>query len=87
MIYLLVSIRDRAIEAFQPIGNVRAEGEAIRVFMDMVADKNTPQGKHPDDYDIYLVGYFDDQNGHIELEQPPKKLADGKTIYSQLFQE
>lgn len=80
MIYLLVSIKDRAIDAFQPLGNVRAEGEAIRVFKDMISDHNTPQGKHPDDYDIYLVGRFDDRDGLIEPETPPKKLADGKTI-------
>lgn len=80
MIYLLVSIKDRAIDAFQPLGNVRAEGEAIRVFKDMLADTNTPQGKHPDDYDLYIVGTFDDQTGYVEPEGKPRKLADGKTI-------
>lgn len=80
MKYLLVSLKDRAIDAFQPIGNVRAEGEAIRVFKDMIKDNTSPQGKHPDDYDMYLVGYFDDQDGLIEPVTSPRKLADGKTI-------
>lgn len=80
MKYLLVSIKDRAIDAFQPIGNVRAEGEAVRVFKDMISNAETAHSKHPDDYDIYLVGYFDDHDGLIEPVTPPKKLADGKTI-------
>lgn len=86
MKYLLVSIKDRALEAYQAVGNVRAKGEAIRVFMDMIADSNTPQGKHPDDYDIYLVGYFDDQTGQLE-PTTPEKLADGKTLHTQLYKE
>lgn len=87
MLYLLVSIKDRAIEAYQPIGNVRAEGEAIRVFKDMIADPNTPQNKHADDYDIYIVGTFDDQTGQIDPEIPPRKLADGKTIKETINQQ
>lgn len=80
MIYQLISIKDRALEAFMPLGNVRTEGEAIRVFKDMLSDPNTPQNKHPDDYDLYLLGTFDDQTGYIETETKPRKLADGKTI-------
>lgn len=80
MHYLLVSIKDRAIESFLPIGNCRAEGEAIRVFKDMIRDTNTPQHAHPDDFDIYIVGHFDDQTGLITPQTPPRKLADGKTI-------
>lgn len=80
MKYLLVSIKDRAIEAFQPLGNCRAQGEAIRTFKDILADTSSPHGRHPDDYDLYLVGEFDDQTGYIEPTHPPQKLADGKTI-------
>lgn len=80
MIYILVSIKDRAIEAYKPIGNVRAEGEALRVFKDMLQDDKTPEGRHPDDHDIYVVGTFDDQSGTITPETPPRKLADGKSL-------
>lgn len=79
MRYLLISIKDRAIEAFQPIGNVRAKGEALRVFHDLLANQQAPQHAHPDDYDLYLVGYFDDQTGRLEALDMPEKLADGKT--------
>lgn len=78
MEYLLISLKDRAVDAFQPVANVRAEGEALRVFRDLIADPNSQQHRHPDDYDLYLVGYFNDQTGAIRIEF--RKLADGKTI-------
>ena len=80
MKYLLISIQDRAVGAFQPVGNVRAEGEALRVFHDLIADPQSPQHKHADDYDLYLIGYFDDQRGILEPLEHPKKIADGKTV-------
>lgn len=87
MQYLLVSIRDRAIDAYKPIGNCRAPGEAIRVFKDILSDPNTPEGKHPDDYDLYLLGTFDDSTGAITPQTPPQKLADGKTIKETITQD
>lgn len=83
MKYLLISLKDRAINAYQPLGNVRAEGEALRVFKDLVSNPDTPQHKHADDYDLYVVGEFDDQDGVIE-PCTPRKIADGKTIKEML---
>lgn len=81
MRYLLISIKDRAIDAFQPVASVRAEGEAIRSFQDAV---NNPQNAtiyaHPDDYDLYLVGYFDDNSGKLEQLEQPRQLALGKQV-------
>lgn len=80
MIYLLVTVKDRAIEAFKPCGVCRTEGEAIRVFKDILNNPETPESKHPDDYDLYILGTFDDQTGYLETEAKPRKIADGKTI-------
>lgn len=83
MIFILVSIRDRAVEAFQPVGCSRSEGEAIRGFQDII---NNPQNQliynHPDDYDLYTLGHFDDHTGAIETHAP-KKIADGKQLKMQ----
>lgn len=80
MRYVLISIKDRAIDAYHPVANVRAEGEALRVFNDLLRDQNSPQSKHPDDYDLYIVGYFDDQTGQLEPLDSPRKIADGKAM-------
>lgn len=87
MKYLLISIKDRAVDAFQPIASVRAHGEALRAFQDLIT-QNERYKAHPDDYDLYLVGYFDDQTGEVYTgtvhDDPdtelPKKIADGKMI-------
>lgn len=86
MKYLLISIHDRAINAFMPLANVRAEGEALRVFSDLLNDPNSQHHKHPDDYDLYVIGTFDDQTGLLMNDDDnnikPRKIADGKAIAS-----
>lgn len=66
MIYTLVSIKDHAIEAFQGVQAVRHPSEATRGFTDAI---NNPESgnmyKHPDDFDLYLVGTFNDSTGEI----------------------
>lgn len=83
MKYLLVAVKDNAIEAFQPIATVRAKGEAIRSFQDAI---NNPQNQqlhaHPEDFDLYYIGDFDDNTGHIITEQShlgpmPERIARG----------
>lgn len=81
MRYLLVSVKDRAIEAFQPIACVRAQGEAIRSFQDAISNPQNKQlHQHPDDFDLYIVGEYDDQDGTINAYAKPEKLADGKQL-------
>lgn len=83
MKYMLISIFDRAVNAFQPIANVRAHGEALRVFRDLIANPQSQQHAHADDYDLWHMGYFDDTNGRLEPIDPVK-IADGKTTKEML---
>lgn len=80
MIYILCTIHDRSVNAYVNLHCVRAEGQAIRQFMDAM---NDPQAgsmhKHPDDYDLYRVGTYDDETGQCTAE-PLKKIADGKQL-------
>lgn len=80
MKYILCSIKDRSVNAFQPVYTVRAEGEAIRNFMDAIADQQSGAlHKHPDDFDLYAVGTFDDATGEI-TPHTPKQIGDGKQL-------
>lgn len=81
MLYLLVSVRDRALNAFQPPFSVRAEGEAIRNFQDAINDTNNRHlNQHPDDFDLYVLGQFDDANGALLRFEVPKQIALGKQL-------
>lgn len=81
MNYILCVIHDRSINAYINLHCVRAEGQAIRQFQDAINDQATGGGihKHPDDYDLYRVGVYCDDDGSIQVEKPTK-LADGKQL-------
>lgn len=80
MLYTLISIKDRSVDAYQPCQAVRSEGEAIRSFQDAI---NNPESgvmhRHPDDFDLYAIGTFDDSNAQLNYGEP-RKIADGKQL-------
>jgi len=67
---LLVSLYDRATEAYAPIMTVNTRNEAIRSFRQAVNDPQTPIYNNPTDYELYVVGTFNDQDGEIEASTP-----------------
>jgi len=78
---IIVSIKDRAADAFARPFFVQTDNVAIRSFMDEVnrADKDNPLYSHPDDYDLFGLGVFDDNSGIIEMYDVPKLLMLGKS--------
>lgn len=77
---ILIAVKDTAIDAFLPgIHSVRARGEALRNFTDTVNDPNAKQlHHHPEDFELWIVGTFDDQTGTIT--GTPERLARGKDV-------
>lgn len=72
MIFKVMAIRDKAIEAFgQPVF-VASVGQAVRSFGDEIkrVDANNGMNKHPEDYDLFLLGTYDDQTGALESVDP-----------------
>lgn len=55
----------------------RSAGEAIRSFTLAVQDQNTEIGKFPEDFTLYEVGAFDDQNAQFESLPNPVNLGKG----------
>lgn len=66
------SIRDAATEAFSPPIIVRAQGEAIRMFVDEAQNPDSRIKKHPQDFDLYKVGEWDDQTGELSGQKPER---------------
>jgi hypothetical protein len=79
MKYLAVSIRDRAGDVFSAPAFVTSIGVAKRSFSDEINRKaeNNQLNSHPEDFDLYEVGSFDDQGGQLE-PCVPRQLAIGK---------
>lgn len=85
----IFAIKDRATNAFMQPFFAPTIGAAVRAFVDGMNDDNTPMAKHPDDYDLWHLGDFDDQVGHFtppmgQLGNPangvPIQIAIGKNV-------
>lgn len=65
------SIHDQKTGIFnRPFYN-HTHGEAERNFSELVRDDKSTISKHPEDYDLYFLGEYDDNAGVFEpLETP-----------------
>lgn len=77
---IAVAIYDRAVDAYMRPWFVKAVGEAVRAFQDEVCNKESPMFKHPDDYDLFELGAWDDGDGRFEVLPEPRQLAIGKQM-------
>jgi len=72
----LFTVYDEKAEAFLPPFFVPTEGIAKRAFSDCVNNKEHAFGKHPQDYSLFYMGEFFDDNGQIVLTDR-KSLGNG----------
>lgn len=80
MIYRVCAIRDRAVDVFgQPIFFAHI-GAAVRSFSDEVNRKvdGNQLAAHPEDFDLYELGSFDDSTGVFSQDVSPRQVAVGK---------
>jgi hypothetical protein len=63
---VLVALYDRVTEAFAPIMTCHTRGEAIRSFRQECQNKESPIHKNPTDYELYVLGSYNDLDGKIE---------------------
>lgn len=69
---IICSIKDNAIEAFTPTFEVRAQGEALRMFIDECNNTDSKINKHPEDFDLYKVAMFNEETGEMEGMTPER---------------
>lgn len=81
MLLFAVSIKDRAADVFMRPFFVPHRNVAIRDFTDEVnrASGDNQLNKHPDDFDLYLLGQFDDASGSF-VSDDPVVLVRGKDV-------
>ena len=70
MLLKIVSVRDSAIDAFGRPIFVASTGQAVRSFGDEVNNAQGEMAKHPADYELYLLGSFDDSSGAFDTADP-----------------
>jgi hypothetical protein len=77
---VVVSVKDRAADAFGRPAFVPSVGVAIRSFTDEI-NRDHPENQmfsHPDDFDLYELAMYDDSTGIVEMLDTPKLLILGK---------
>ncbi|QXP44146.1 MAG: nonstructural protein [Arizlama microvirus] len=56
---------------------------AVRFFVDILGEKSSVVGRHPDDHSLLYIGSLDESNGSIELpEHGPVVVTTGSAIIS-----
>lgn len=79
MIYFAYSVQDKAAGTFNAPFYAQTDAVAIRQFRNVILDQSHQFGMNPEDYDLYIVGIFDDQKGSI-MEKGPEKVVTGIEI-------
>ena len=72
MIRHILCVKDRALDAYLIPFYVPSVGVAERSFSDEVVSKDSPMRAHPEDYDLYYVGTYDDSDCRMSLFDQPK---------------
>lgn len=67
------AVKDTAIGAFQKPLFVTHTGLAVRAFADEVkrtaAPSENPLSEHAEDFELWCLGWFEDQDGTFHVEQ------------------
>jgi hypothetical protein len=79
---IICTVKDRAADAYGRPMFVPSAGVAIRSFSDEINRNNADNQlfNHPDDFDLYELGEFDDNTGLFSLHEQPKLLSLGKQV-------
>ncbi len=70
MIIKMYAIYDRKTEIHHCPLYAHSTGHVLRVIGDMVADPQTPFYRHPEDYQLFEIGTYDDATAHVVPNTP-----------------
>lgn len=77
----LCAIRDSAVDDYGNIYCFKTTGEAVRAFSDLVqAGDNNNISKHPNDYELFVIGEFDTETAEVIVDSAPRSLIRGADL-------
>ena len=78
---MVFSLFDSQTKTYERPFMARAKGEALRLFADAVnSSEKTPYSKHPEDYTLFLLGSWDDDDASYEMCPAPERLICGHEL-------
>lgn len=72
---VICAVRDSAVGAYMQPFTAQSRGAAVRAFVDAVNDGSTPMNKHPEDYELFEIGEFNEETGVVTPRAVPDSLA------------
>ena len=85
MYYLYCLIDVTANCTFGPVMMARNDAEMIRYFRDLIQDRKTLPGQHPQDFNLYLTASFDDHSGLITADEELTLISTGTQLLEELI--
>lgn len=78
----MYAVRDGAAQVFMRPFPSQSDGVAIRDFTTAVNEPNRESQlyMHPEDFDLYVVGEWDNETGMFAPAEVPSQIARGKQV-------
>lgn len=67
---IMVAIHDTKAEIYETPAPIKNRAIAIRSFSEMCKDKNSNLAKFPQDYNLEIIGAFDEEEGKLIGTKP-----------------
>lgn len=79
---LICTVYDRIAQNYGTPIFTLSKGSTIRAFSDQInrPDKDNQLYQHPDDFDLYFLGTFDDSSAKFEMLEQSELLARGANV-------
>lgn len=81
----IFSIYDTAAASYNKPFYAVSEGVALRIFQDILLDQDTSIGRHPEQFQLYDLGEFDEENGTFKTN-PPVFVVGGNELVARYAQ-
>lgn len=73
--FVVVAVRDSAVDAFMNPFFAPSAGSAIRAFADEVSRDGSEMFKHPSDYELFALATWDSDTGRFVGREVPASLC------------
>lgn len=76
----IFSIYDKKAQAYMSPFYYHQKGQALRAFEDAVNDPQTPFTKHPEDFQLFHIGEWNDSTGKITPLSNPVPIEEALNV-------
>lgn len=80
--HTVCAVRDNKMDAFMQPFFVKSLGVAVRSFADEVNRKDSPMNQHPEDYELFHIGYYSEDFGMLAPLDKVVSVALATTVFA-----